>query len=238
MTKIITGGYDETFIEEYNRTQREQDRRPLAEEADPLALSWVAYHVWQKNPRNRWAAWQNLVVHEHDREMARATRKYYRDRLAMRALKSTQEMSQFSRDLYDICNGGIMRECHRGMLYRLPYFYVEDVAREQLIAETTEHPDVCVPDTIMERTTRQLLRWGTIFHSRRSRELMEYWFHDAETGYAVLWSVAYENPLRGLVDHYYNTTTAPRINALWRLGHDRMRDFRYWVVQEPQLRFE
>jgi len=225
-----------TWLEEYEIQQRAQDRRPIAEKADPLALSWVAYHVWTKFPQKRWAPWRDLEVHEHDRAMADETRRYYRNRLAMQALKSNQEPTQFSRDLYDVCNGGIMRECHRGMLYRLPYFYVEDTGREALIEATKAQPDLQgLPISLVEISTRELRRHSRIFHSRRSRERMEYWFHDLETGYAVMWPVDYQNPLRSVIESWWNSHRPALVTARWCLGHDRLRGFHYWVVSEPEL---
>lgn len=229
----------DTFLGEYEIQQRAQDRRPLTEKADPLALSWAAYHVWTKFPNRRWASWNDIEVHDHDREMADATRRYYRNKLALRALKATVEPTQFSRDLYDVCNGGIMRECHRGMLYRLPYFYVEDTKREALLEHTQHQPDVDkLPRVQTEKRTRKLERYGRIFHSRRNRETMEYWFHDTETQDAVMWSVTYDNPLRSLVEHHWQTANPCWIHARWCLGHDRIREFKFWVPVEPELRFE
>lgn len=228
----------DTTVDSFERDERERDRRPLTEKADPLALSWVAYYVWQKNPRQRWVPWNDLEVHEHDREMAKVTRRYYRDRLAMRALRGT-EPTKFAQDLYDICNDGIMRECHRGMLYRLPYFYVEDINRDELISDTSSQPRLAnLPGYLTERQTRKLTRARRIFHSRRVREIMEYWFYDVETDNAVLWPVAYDNPLRSMLEYWWQSDMPALINARWQVGHDRSRDFRYWQISEPEIRFE
>lgn len=230
----------ETFLEEYEIQQRAQDRRPLTEKADPLALSWAAYHVWTKFPNRRWVDWSDIEAHDHDREMADATRKYYRNKLAVRALKSNTEPSQFSRDLYDICNGGIMRECHRGMIYRLPYFYVEDIQRITLIEQTLIQPTLndATPSILREGHTKQLRKHSRIFHSRRGREVMEYWFHDETSGHPVQWSVAYDNPLRSVVEHVWDTKSTLRLNGQWLLGHDRQNDFYFWKVVRPELTFE
>jgi len=226
-------------IDDFGQWEREQDRRPLTEMADPLALSWVAYHVWRKNPGLRWAAWADLEVHEHDREIARETRRYYRNKLALRALKGTGEQTQFARDLYDICNGGVMRECHRGMLYRLPYLYVEDVRRDELREKTLVQPDLdSLPRFLEDRSTRRLRRYGRIFRTRRSGERMEYWYHDEETGYPVMWAVDYGNTLRTVVDHFFDSYETPQIHARWCVGVDQVNDFRYWVIAQPELRFE
>ena len=219
--------------------EKERDRRPLTEKADPLALSWAAYRVWEKFPGRRWADWADLEVFEHDREIANETRRYYRNKLALRALRGNGEQTEFARDLYDICNGGIMRHCHRGMLYRLPYFYVEDIRRAELQEHTQAQPDLDhIPRFLAEKTTLHLERYGRIFRSRRSGETMEYWFHDRATGYAVKWPVAYDNPLRSLVDHYFRTADQHVVNAQVAIGHDRVTDFHYWIITQPELKFE
>ncbi len=228
----------DSTVDSFEREQREQDRRPLTEKADPLALAWTAYHVWEKFPNRRWAEWRDLEACKHDKEMADETRRYYRNKLALRALKGNSEPTQFSRDLYDICNGGIMRECHKGMLYRLPYFYVEDIRRAELIEHTQSQPTLDIPLFLQGKSTQQLKPHRRIFHSRRSRETMEYWYHDVKTGYAVLWSVAYDNPLRSLVDHHFRTEETTNIYAYWKLGHDRVNNFQFLVLMEPEFRVE
>ena len=230
----------DTFLQEYEIQQRAQDRRPLTEKADPLALSWAAYHIWTKSPNRRWAEWRDIEAHDHDREMANETRRYYRNKLAMRALKGNGETTQFAQDLYDICNGGIMRVCHIGILYRLPYFYVEDTRRAELIEHTQCQPTLLdgTPAALREKHTKNIRRYGRIFHSRRGREIMEYWFHDEQTGHPVQLAVTYDNPLRSMVEHIWQTNSKMRIYGYWLLGHDARNDFYFWKVTQPELRFE
>ena len=222
---------------DFGERERERDRRPLTEKADPLALAWVAYAVWLKFPNRRWAEWSDLEVHEHDREMARVTREYYRNKLAMRALKNTREPTEFERDLYDICNGGIMRECHKGILYRLPYFYVEDTETEALRDRFTVGPqdiDV-IPAFLLERSTRRLAPDTRIFHSRRRREVMQYWFRDTVTNHPVAWNVVYDNPLRSLVDHLHRTQSTVDLAARWHVVRLHDNSFHYWIPADAEL---
>jgi hypothetical protein len=214
---------------------RKEDRRPLTEKADPLALSWAAYHVWGKFPNRRYVEWRDLEAKEHDFSMAAETRRYYRNRLALRALKGQGEPSQFSRDLYDICNGGIMRVCHMGMLYRLPYFYVEDTRRAELIEHTHSQPTLDVPPYLRAAITLTLRRYNRIFHSRKRQEIMEYWFHDEATGNAVLWAVDYDNPLRSLVESVWRTQDRIRLKATYLFGHDRLNDWHFWRITQPEI---
>jgi hypothetical protein len=223
---------------EFELMERERDRRPITEKADPLALSWVAYGVWKKDPKKRWIEWRDLEVHEHDREMARVTREYYRNRLAMRALRNTREPTEFERDLYEICNGGIMRVCHMGMLYRLPYFYVEDTETEALRDRFDDGPrdtDV-IPAFLQERSTRVLAPDARIFHSRKRREVMQYWFRDVNTGHPVAWNVMYDNPLRSMVDHLHRTQPTVSLEARWHVVSLMDNSFHYWIPADVELR--
>jgi hypothetical protein len=229
-----------TFLQEFEIQERARDRRPLTERADPLALSWAAYRVWQKFPDRRWAPWSDLEIHEHDHDMSRITRQYYRDRLAMRALKSPNEPTEFARDLYDICTGGVMRVCHTGLLYRLPYFYVEDTETDSLMDRYPDCPGISdiVPAFLLARETRSLKPDCMIFRSRRSGEIMRYWFRDLGTGHPVSWNVKYDNPLRSVVDHLHRSRSSIVVSAQWRVTHVRMDgrpDFYHWMPIDVEL---
>ena len=115
---------------------------------------------------------------------------------------------------------------------------MEDTKLAELREHTVAQPKIPTKHYGIEKTTRELLRHGCIFHSRRSREVMDYWFHDTRTNEAVRWPVAYDNPLRSLVEHVWQTQTKIKIHARWAFTHDRREDFCYWTVTEPELRFE
>ena len=61
--------------------------QPVNFSDDPIALSWASYHVWKKFPARRWVDLKDVEAHDWDREIAAATRKYYRDRFTVQALK-------------------------------------------------------------------------------------------------------------------------------------------------------
>lgn len=217
--------------------QEEQMKNlPLDSPDDPLAASWASYHVWQKQPGRRWVPLNDVIISPHDRDIAETTRRYYRDKIAMQSLRQG-EVSSFRQDLYDICNNGVIRHKHLGMIYRLPYFYVEDIERQKLKDATTIMPDIgSLPPYLSGKSTRRLRTHGKILHSRRARETMEYWYHDAATGYPVLWCVNYDNPLRSLVEYHFNKFETADIYAHWRLGHSRFDGFRFWMILDPEFR--
>lgn len=223
-------------VNSYERDQREVDRRPLTEKQDPLALSWASYRVWEKFPERRWVSWNDIEAHDHDKEMADSTRRYYRDKLAMQALKNSNGPTKFARDLYDICNGGIMRECHRGMIYRLPYFFVEDVRDTEL---RTIFPNSLITEAtfntrqLAEKNTQHLVPVMKIFRSRKQSEIMEYWFRDSYDN-PVCWAVKYDNPLRSLTDGLFEQ---PSIDLSGFYHKTHKRDFVYQQISRPEVKF-
>lgn len=64
---------------------------------------------------------------------------------------------------------------------------------------------------------------------------MEYWFHDEESGNAVMWPVDYSNPLRSLVEHVWNTQDQIQLKANYLFGHDIQNDWHFWKITQPEL---
>jgi len=215
---------------------KQKDLRLLPGEVDHLALSWASYHVWLKDPGKRYVDWRDLEASAHDVEMAQVTRRYYRDQLMMRVLKTDRELTPFARDLYDICNGGALRECHRGMLYRLPYFYVEDITLLDIYQQYQQAfpaQDATAPFT----STRTLQPDRVVFRSRRNNECMQYWFRDQESGRPVMWPVKYDNPLRSIVEHLHSLNQPLTINASWFTRYQRIQQhmLQHWQLANPKL---
>ena len=232
----------QNFVNELDSitANRYNDRRPLTEKADPLALSWAAYAVWLRDPTRRFVPFTDIEAHDHDHDMAKATRKYYRDRLAMDVLRNNRDPSQFRQDLYDICNSGIMRHCHLGMIYRLPYFYVEDTSRQELLTMFPHTPRTRspVPRLLKIKETRTLTTVDRIFHSRRGRETVEYWFRDEEQ-HPVMTRVTYANELRLLADGIFGTAGRQnRLQGFYTITRNPTNDFYYWYLDRMDLIFD
>jgi hypothetical protein len=104
---------------------------------DPVALAWAAYRVYLANPANRWADFADVEVTVHDRAVAQEIRSYYTGRILMDTMKSKGPMSEFRKKLYGLLIGETgLKKKDIGLLYRLPYFYVEDTDLDQVIAQT------------------------------------------------------------------------------------------------------
>jgi hypothetical protein len=190
---------DELFKQINSTNAPEPDVRPLTEVADPLALSCASYRMWE-TLGHRWVNWGDVKHTDQDVEQAQQIRRYYRDRIALQILRGGT-VSKFRTELYDICNGGIMRHCHRGMLYKLPYFYAEDTARDQLLGQFK----------IGNRADRnpsfiktELTPVRTVFRTRRGAkgESVEYWFQDQKQE-LYMTDINYSNDYRPLLDSLF-----------------------------------
>jgi len=194
----------------------------------------------ETNYRVRWSglAAAGDTPADHDRTLAQQIRAYYRGKLVLRALRHKQPLTKFQQALYDMLEHDQYQNQHIGMLYRLPYFYAEDTAHENLRAQC---PSV---DVLSKRLHRQLEQRDVyeltplqqVLRSRRQGETMEYWFRNAR-GEAVVWFVSFRNPLRSMVD------------ALWRRGPVEISaclsvrtgtaqpgdDWAHYCIDEPEL---
>jgi hypothetical protein len=159
-----------------------RDKKPVQELAfadDPIALSWASYHVWQKFPTRRWVNLNEVDAHQHDREIAAVTRRYYRDRFTMQVLRG-KPLTAFQTVLYGIVSGEqpIMSD-QMGALMKIPYFYVEDVALDAMISHTH---GVDLPGgyavTAHEQTITPLTY---VFASRKNMESHQWWWTDPDS---------------------------------------------------------
>lgn len=241
MPSVLQYGYmsnrEDFFMDPLEEQDRYADTRPLTEKADPLALSWASYAVYLRSPQRRWVPFSDVEAHEHDHHMAEVTRRYYRNRLALEALRSNDIPSRFRRDLYDICNGGIMRHKHLGMIYRLPYFYVEDTSRDELVSQfpLTPRGSKPVPRSIHGPAPRRLVTVGQILRSRSRQESMQYWFRD-ENQHPVVMHLELKNPLHDLAKSIFGTPEQENlVRGRFYITQDPRRDFYYWTLANPEL---
>jgi hypothetical protein len=208
---------------------KERDTTPLRLGDDPLALSWASYWITKQHPQRRWTDLENVKAHDHDHEIARTTRRFYRDKFMMKMLHGAP-LTKFQTDLYEICNDGELTRGHLGMLYRLPYFYEEDIKRQELATKFEKKLAVSGnPNLLVEEKKRTLTPIERIFCSRARHESVEFWFQD-QHGYPVKWSVMSNNTLISLVEGlhkqpsidvtamFYGRTTREGLPH-WHIGH-------------------
>lgn len=120
---------------------------------DPLALSCASYRIYRNEPARRFTNIDLVKATAEDREHAQAIRDYYNARYTMKALRGgvlteyQQKAAQFLSGLYHLTADEL------GMLYKLPYFYDEDRAHDDIVAETQSCDN---PETLVARSEESL----------------------------------------------------------------------------------
>jgi hypothetical protein len=163
---------------------------------DPVALAWAAYRVYLANPANRWADFDDVEVNEQDRAQAQEIRSYYTGRILMDTMKSNQPMSEFRKKLYGLLIGETgLKKKDIGLLYRLPYFYAEDTALDQVIAQTQS---ASVMFSMELAGTFTLIK--RILISRRSGDFVQFWLQHHKRSEPFMIVVKTDNPLLSLLE--------------------------------------
>ena len=194
---------------------------------DPLAMSCASHDHWRQTGQR----WQEVSpILPHHREQARVISTHYRDKIMMQMLGS-RPLSEFKRDLYHVLTGGQLLHRHRGMIWKLPYFYAEDQAKSQLTQMFRDHE---VPwNFYADLPTLDLTPVVMIMVSRRGNENQEFWFRDQQ-GSPVLWRVDVRNPLISLVRGLWQRPGSLRLRGAWRLSSVRS-GCRHVIVHMPEL---
>jgi len=196
---------------------------PVTFEQDPLALSWASYHKFVDHGP-RWMDLNLVTPDQQDYALAHLTRAYYLGRYAMQAL-TNGKITEYQRKVYNFLNGGEIKTKDVGMIYKLPYFYNEDQALDQLATDDQLRPPLTSDSTkLYQPTTHKLQAYRTVLRSRQGGETTLYFWTTANQE-LVLWRVAQNNPLATLVQDLfergsvaitgsYITKTQPRATGL------------------------
>jgi hypothetical protein len=217
---------------------------PVVFAEDPIALSCASYR--QAVATNLAIRFRNLnqyltVICPEDRQMAKSMRQYYCNKIAVKTLTGTRPVTKFYHDLYELLLGEtVLQQRHMGMLHRLPYFYAEDLAREEL--RTQVQPVTVAHDWLnnslnqifVDKSTRTLKPIMTIFRSRKGRESHEYWFRD-DLNQPVLWTVLHGNPLHSVLKSLFERNSIT-IEAFFYTGQVLGQDFYHYYVTEVAVK--
>lgn len=209
--------------------QAEQARReePLDLAHDPLVLSWNRYHREQQGLSS--LDLQHLLPNQQDHDMAAACSRYYQDKIMLYMLRG-RTLTPFQTELYQLLTQGARRK-HEGMLYRLPYFYVEDQQREKLQEQFAA--SLFRPIDTAEPVLRELKPVSLITCYRKSGHTREYWWKD-DHAQPVCWPVASQNSLASLVHGLWHQPDGCSLISRFRVG--RRADWPYLLPVHPQLR--
>lgn len=164
---------------------------------DPLALSCASWRIFKDEPERRWTNLDVVKASQEDRDMAQRIRDYYNQRYTMQALKGQrlteyqQKTAQFLSGLHHLTTDEL------GLLYKLPYFYTEDCGIDFVVESTQryEHP--------LNRTHAEytLTPVKEIFRTRKSGEMVQFWYRDQDNHAVLIECRATDNllsMLRGL----------------------------------------
>lgn len=172
---------------------------------DPITLACASYRTWTEGYRQRWTDFDQVVVWEGDRDTASELRAYYRDQTAhvlfdvLKHTNNQRPVSEFRRKLSLLVNNQLkITTAEIGLLHRLPYFYAEDLALDE-ITRVTESVARSPGDEI-ETLSGEFQLLKRVLRSRRSGEHYQYWFTSNLSPAAYLLSVKSDNPLRTLIE--------------------------------------
>jgi hypothetical protein len=153
------------------------DQSPKASFSDdPLSLSCASYRLYKEQPQFRFTNIDLVKATQEDRSQAQAIRDYYTQRYTMQVLKGgrlteyQQKTAKFLSGLHHLTTEEL------GLLYKLPYFYEEDRALEQVVAKTT-NVEFRLPhlSDMSEYTLTPIIE---IFKSRKGGEYVEFVYQD------------------------------------------------------------
>ena len=183
---------------------------------DPVALSCASYRAFLETSI-RWVELRDVTVTDQDREQAAQIRKYYSDRILLAAVAAKGEMSEFRRKLYGLLIGqtGIKKR-DVGLLYRLPYFYAEDTAMDQVMEQTETVSDNGTSTRLVAGKFQVIRR---VQVSRRSGESVQLWLQKDSSKIPYMIASKLDNPFLTLVENVLEQTTA--LQAIAHLKHHR-----------------
>lgn len=166
---------------------------------DPVALSVASYQRWKKFG-SRWSELADQTPTDQDRATANDIRKYYGHQITVQGLKGNGHMSSFRRKLGSFLNGTCdLEKKDIGLIYRLPYFYQEDLDIDYVCEQTVSNTNSDRSD--MDTVVREFSLIRSIDRSRRSGDFRDYWLTD-QNRYAYCISIKMDNPLLQFFDSF------------------------------------
>lgn len=173
--------------------------------ADPVVLACAGYRMYQENSLHRWMDFDQVVVWQDDVEQAERLKAYYRNQFketTFRMLKSTtgKGLSSFRRKLYLLATGDLpITDKEIGLLHRLPYFYAEDLALDEIVQATKS-----VEYVPAHNQTLNLTLFKKVLRSRSAGETNQYWFLEQSNCHAYMLPVKTDNNLANFFDSQVN----------------------------------
>jgi hypothetical protein len=169
---------------------------------DPVVLSCASWRIGNAGG-GLWTDLDEITdITEEDRVFGATVRKHFMDQLVMAKLRG-QKLSDWRAKLGAFLVGNHdLTKAEVGMLYRLPYFYIEDQAVANVIKSTTP-----VAASLRTRPYGQpfwkLNSVARIVQYRRKTDITQYWFRD-DFNCPVMVAVSHSNSLYGVMDSLFD----------------------------------
>jgi hypothetical protein len=168
---------------------------------DPIALSIQSYLIWKSNPHRRWVPVDEVgKVTPEARDMAHDLRTYFLHRNTMKVLQG-QQPTEFQNKMMGLLSDiRSLRQDEMGLLYRLPYFWQEDLALDQVFEGATNIDiKAAGPNMIWHTVTAhaQLTPICEVLKSRKSGDFVQFWFSNSD-GERYMYAVRADNSMISL----------------------------------------
>lgn len=184
----------------YNNTSARKPEPLMAKFSDdPIALSIQSYLIWKNNPSRRWVPVDEVGrVTPEARQMAQELRTYFLHRNTIKVLQG-QTPTEFQYKMNGLLNDlRPLPQDELGLLYRLPYFWQEDLALDQVF-EGAAHinvtpPGANLPEWRVVTTHARLIPIREVLKSRKSGDFVQFWFKTND-GERCMYAVRADNSL-------------------------------------------
>jgi hypothetical protein len=209
MPNVTIASTNQTFqniLDEFEDFDRRNYKEPppklIKLPDDPVVLACASYRMYLENPRHRWLDFESVIIWQDDREQAEHLKAYYREQFketTFRMLKNVNHagLSSFRRKLYQLVNGDLtITDKEIGLLYRLPYFYAEDLSLDSVAAVTKSVPE----HLPAHKQVLKLHLFKKILRSRSSKEINQFWFTEETNSHAYMIPISVDNVLENFFD--------------------------------------
>lgn len=201
LTVVTSNSLVDDWLNELTNVEK-KSQEPIIFKDDPVAMACASYRAWKENFANRWLDLEAVVVQPQDRAKAEELKKYYRGRMTFQALRDgNASMSTFRRKMAAIVNGThTYTKEDIGILHRLPYFYDEDLATDEVFAATADADQGRTNPLEFVGTLKPLKR---VLRSRRAGEYVDFYFTSNVTTAPYLVVVKSDNPLISIIESFF-----------------------------------
>lgn len=227
--------WKEKYKHGYSVEQKPKEVPEAVFSDDPLALSVTSYLIWLKNPSRRWVPVSDVGRPTSEaRAMAQEIRKYYLQRNTMKALMGQQPTEFQSKMNGFLADTRPLKIDEQGLLYRIPYFYQEDLALDQIF-EGASDLDEQSPPIFSMTTFTTLTPIREVLRSRKSGDYIQFWFHNT-SGECCVYDVKSDNKLLSIFRSLFKQQELPIscLSKMERLRGSHIRT-KYWRLSNLEL---